>query len=127
MKAYKVIILFASLFFSVNIMANNNLKVLSNTCETETGYSKVLTTYDEATSKPIKKTEYHYSTTGNLLSKTLYLWNGNSGWKQNQKFEYQFDDQNRPIATILSKWDEKTQSWSAQKTEMDYSKILQTN
>lgn len=123
MKTCKLIIVFIGLFISVNIMANSNLKVLTSTTETETGSTKVLTTFDESISSPVKKTEYQYNSECILLSKTIYLWKGKSGWQESQMFEYQCDDQNRPITTIFKEWNNKTQSWSEKSKQMDYSCI----
>jgi len=124
MKTCKCILILVSLFISINIMATNenfNLKILSNVEETETGHTKTLTTYDEKISKPVEKTEYQYNAEGNLLRKTVYHWNDRNEWKCSQKRDYQYDDQNRPTTTVLTRWDDNKADWSSKQEKTNYS------
>lgn len=123
MKTTRFISVLVCLFISFNVMAiknSPNVKILSNIEKTDAGHTKVLTSYNETTSTPISQTSYKYDNQGNILEKTIYRWNGNGSWTGSQKLEYKYNDNSEPTIVILTKWDNKTQTWSEKSEQMNY-------
>lgn len=100
-------------FLSINIHANDPVKVYTNTETTEMGTIKECTFINSSTSKAEKKIAYEYNTEGTLLEKNEYEWNDNRGWDGVKKYEYQYNKDGKLANIIFTKWDDKTKAWSS--------------
>lgn len=115
MKAKNLLSLFIALFFTVGIYAGNPETItLSNIEQTETGYVKEFLSCDKDTNTPIAKTVYEYDGEDRLLEKAIYNWDAKDGWVGSKKYVYAYDENNRPVAPQIIKWNNKTKKWSDQ-------------
>lgn len=111
MKAKNLFSLLAVLFLSASIYANTPETVtFSNVEKTESGCVKEFIFCDKSTSTPLTKTVYRYDAEERMQEKATYEWNDSKGWIGIQKYDYVYDDNNRPTAR-LTKWNNKTNDW----------------
>ena len=109
----KKLLLFAVLFLSLSIYANDpETLMFSNIETTETGCVKEFLLCDKNTNAPLTKTVYNYDATGRMQEKATYEWDGAKGWIGVQKYEYSYDKNNQPTAPTLYKWDNRSSNWS---------------
>ncbi|MDR2947662.1 MAG: DUF3836 domain-containing protein [Prevotella sp.] len=113
MNSRKLFSLFAILFLSLSIYANDPETVMfSNVETTETGCVKEFLFCDKDTNAPLTKTIYRYNAAGHMQEKATYEWKGDKGWTGIQKYEYTYNSDNQPATPIIYKWNNKTNDWS---------------
>lgn len=101
------------LFSIVNLSAANTQKVYSNIEKTETGCVKEFITYDEAISKAISKSVYHYDANGNMQKKVSYVWDSKAGWEAVNKYDYVYNNSGNVDYLTYTEWDNNMSSWSS--------------
>lgn len=113
MRAKKLLSLLAVLFLSAGIYANGGRStiVYSNIDDCATGCVKEFLTCDVVTNAPLSKSVYKYDASGRMFEKSTYKWNGNDGWVGVQKYEYSYDQDNKPTTHLFNKWDKKKNDW----------------
>ncbi|MDR3058998.1 MAG: DUF3836 domain-containing protein, partial [Prevotella sp.] len=102
MNSRKLFSLFAILFLSLSIYANDPETVMfSNVETTETGCVKEFLFCDKDTNAPLTKTIYRYNAAGHMQEKATYEWKGDKGWTGVQKYEYTYNSDNQPATPII--------------------------
>lgn len=102
--------LIISLFFSLASYASNGkTKVLTNLIDNV----KECILVDSKTLTPRERIVYTYDNNDLTIERISYLWHKAQGWKAFQKHEYKYIS-NELAMYIYTKWDRKSNDWSAE-------------
>lgn len=113
MNSRKLFSLFAILFLSLSIYANDPETVMFRNIETtETGCVKEFLLCDKDTNAPLTKTIYRYNAAGQMQEKAIYEWNNDKGWIGVQKYEYIYNLDNQSTTPVITRWNNKTNDWA---------------
>jgi hypothetical protein len=111
MKATILTSVFAVLVSTMNLSARN-VMTYSNVESGEFGVKKEYVSINKETSKPESKEYYHYDQNGNIVEKTVSIWNDNTGWENFATYSYQYGDANKVAYVAYTKWDKDNARWS---------------
>lgn len=112
MKAKVFTIILAALFSVATISAKEpETKILQNIETSEFGTIKEMIIMNDI-QMPSKKMVYHYGNDGLLLEKDEYKWISDKGWTGVQKYEYEYNKDNKLTYLTYTKWDDKLSAWS---------------
>ncbi|WP_081852565.1 DUF3836 domain-containing protein [Prevotella sp. 10(H)] len=110
MKTTILTSVFAVLVSIMNVSAQN-VNVLSNISNDETGTKKEYITVDKAYA-PLTKVYYFYDVNGNLKERTTSVWNNEKGWENRITYSYEYEIDNTLAYVAFKKWDNNTNNWS---------------
>lgn len=111
MKATILTSVFAVLVSTMNLSARN-VMTYSNVENGEFGVKKEYVSINKETSKPESKEYYHYDQNGNIVEKTISIWNDNTGWENLATYAYQYGNANKVAYVAYTKWDKDNARWS---------------
>jgi hypothetical protein len=111
MKATILTSVFAVLVSITNLSARN-VMTYSNVESGEFGVKKEYVSINKETSKPESKEYYHNDQNGNIVEKTVSVWNDNAGWENFATYSYQYGDANKVAYVAYTKWDKDNARWS---------------
>ncbi|MDU1891787.1 MAG: hypothetical protein E6767_13960 [Dysgonomonas sp.] len=97
---------------SITNLSAQNVKVYSNTENSEAGVKKELVTLDNKTSAPLGQNIYVYNTDGNIQEKVVNKWVESKGWVSIGKYEYQYNEVGNVANLTYTKWDDKKNNWA---------------
>lgn len=111
MKITIITSVFAILVSTMNLSAKNRI-TYTNVESDESGVKKEYVTIDKATSKPESKEYYSYNKDGNIVEKTVSMWNNEKGWVEMAKYEYQYENTNKVSSLTYTEWNKETNGWA---------------
>ncbi len=99
-------------FVSVMSLSAGNPRttVYENVETTDAGVKKEYVKYNNEISAADSKVVYFYDADGKMDSKVFYKWNSQEGWVENQKYEYQYNNENQVSYLTFTKWDDKNKA-----------------
>lgn len=113
MKATVLTTILVAFLSIVNVSASEpKTKIYNNIETTENGCIKEYTFINLETLSPEKKSVYEYNAEGLLLTKTEYKWKSEGGWAGFQKYEYEYNQNNKLTYLTHTEWDSKLNTWS---------------
>ncbi|GAB6123188.1 hypothetical protein JCM30204_43380 [Dysgonomonas termitidis] len=89
-----------------------NIITYSNVESGEFGVKKEYVSINKETSKPESKGYYHYDRKGNIVEKTVSIWNDEKGWENLVTYTYQYGDANKVTYITCTRWDKDNARWS---------------
>ncbi|GAB6123582.1 hypothetical protein JCM30204_47320 [Dysgonomonas termitidis] len=114
MKTIFLSIILAVLFSVTNLYAGEpEPKIFTNVEPTGWGTLKEYTYFDDSGLKAVKKEVCSYDKSDKLFNKTIYKWDGDSGWTNFQQYTYEYNDNGLVAKIVRADWNKKSKSWSA--------------
>lgn len=106
MRTIVLTTIFALFLSSISVSSATPKLRYSNIETTENGTIKEYVTYDNLQSKAVEKTVYVFDNNENLVDRTVYKWNDNSGWIAMQKHNYSYNNEGRVAYFTFTKWNQ---------------------
>lgn len=107
----KLFLAFALMFFSINLLADDNVKKTTTVLESNTVEETVI--YDQKTNEPLKKVTCELNSHNQVILKTVYKKDKFSKWIPDHKFDmtYETVESNTPKTVTYTKWNAIREKW----------------